>query len=163
MTTEEERRKSNRRKLIIEQRKRFWEGKKGSNIQKKLQEGRALSSWDVLDWVASTSALTGSARLIAMQISIHYDQRRRVAYVSYEQLHAYTGLSRSTIARALAKMTAQTDDKLLVEWKRERGGYKVHQRLSNSYFPKIDNTYPPEFNGATFKEPPLFSAKEGER
>lgn len=163
MTNKEEKSKSERRKLIIEQREKFWEGKKGTNIQKKLQDGKMLSSWDILDWVASASALTGSARLIAMQISIHYDQRRRVAYVGYDKLNTYTGLSRATIARALTKITTPPDDKLLIEWKRVRGGYKLHQRLSNSYFPKLDNTYPPGFSGADFKEPDWFSAMEDKK
>lgn len=65
---------------------------------------KAKSSWKLVDWVIRCSGLTGNAKLVAAAISSFYDKKLGYAYVSFRNIEAMTGLSESSITRAVRAM-----------------------------------------------------------
>lgn len=68
------------------------------------------TSWRLVDWVMAHSSLEGNSKLVAGAISTFYNKKLGYAYPTALHIGAMTGLSRSSIDRAVRDM------KLSGEW-----------------------------------------------
>lgn len=90
---------------------------------------KATSSWRLVDWVIKYSNLKGHSKLVAAQVASYYGYHKGYSYPSYERLQHDTGLSRSTIARAIVEM------KKSGEWIVVSKGTKTGRKVANEYYP----------------------------
>lgn len=68
------------------------------------------TSWKLTDWVIRFSNLKGKAKLVSAQIASFYNAKDKYSYPTYDDLMKSTGLSHSSIKRAIKEM------KLSGEW-----------------------------------------------
>lgn len=111
---------------------RFWKSENGKKLS---STNRIITSWDVLAWVAHTSLLRGTPRLVAFQLASAYNAKNKNAKLSVSVLAELIGCSRSAASQAVNALVDSG------EWEvRKKFDSYSNKHMVNVYYPKFDAT-----------------------
>lgn len=86
------------------------------------------TSWKLTDWVMRHSNLKGTNKLVSAQIASLYNKDEGYSYPTYEQIMQLTGISYSSVSRAIKAM------KLSGEWIVINTSQELYSRHTNNRY-----------------------------